>query len=159
MRQAPFLLLLAMAAAMATANAQKYTGPAPPKSDLPFIQHAANLIATEPVEAKEQKSGADTLYTVDGANSPSKTPLALPIFVIKADKVNPASLQMYRLVSKEGRRELTASSKKTADPIHVQVTRLSGDNLYQLDVYNSLDAGEYALTVEGSLRMFCFQVY
>ena len=86
-------------------------------------------------------------------------PLALPIFVIKADKLNPANLQMYRVESKEGHRELTASSKKTADPIHVQVTRLSGDNLYQLDVYNSLDAGEYALTAEGSTRMFCFQVY
>src|SRR5580698_10620807 len=118
-------LLAAVAAALATANAQKYTGPAPPKPDLPYIQHATLLIATEPVEAKEQKSKDDTLYTIDGANSSSKTPLALPIFVIKADKLNPANLQMFRLESKEGHRELTASSKKTAEPIHVQVTRLN----------------------------------
>jgi hypothetical protein len=159
MHRVSVLTLAAMAAALATASAQKYTGPAPPKSDLPYIQHATNLIATEPVEAKEQKIGADTLYTIDGANSPSRTPLALPIFVIRIDKLNPSDLQMYRLESKDGHRELTASAKKSADPIHVQVTRLSGDNLYQLDVYNSLDAGEYALTAEGSKRMFCFQVY
>jgi hypothetical protein len=152
-------ILPLLLAALATANAQKYAGPAPPKSDLPYIQHATNLIATEPVEAKEQKTGTDTLWTIDGANSPSKTPLALPIFVIKADKLNPSSLQMFRLDSKEGHREVTASAKKSADPIHVQVTRVSSDNLYQLDVYNSLDAGEYALISEGSTRMFCFQVY
>jgi len=155
MRQILPLLLVAVAAG----NAQKYTGPAPAKPDLPYILHATNLIATEPVDAKEQRSGTDTLWTIDGANSPAKTPLALPIFVIKADKLNPSGLQMFRLESKEGHRELTASAKKTAEPIHVQVTRLSGDNLYQLDVYNSLDAGEYALLAEGSLRMFCFQVF
>jgi hypothetical protein len=155
MRQIPPLLL----AVLFTATAQKYTGPAPAKADLPYIQHATNLIATEPVEAKEQKSGTETLWTIDGANSASKTPLALPIFVIKADKLNPAALQMYRLESKEGLRVLTASAKKSAEPIHVQVTRLGGDNLYQLDVYNSLDAGEYALLAEGSPRMFCFQVF
>jgi hypothetical protein len=146
-------------AALFAANAQKYTGPPPPKADLPYIQHATNLIATEPADAKEQKSGSDVLWTIDGANSPAKTPLALPIFAIKADKLNPAGLQMFRLESKDGHRELTASSKKSAEPIHVQVTRLSGDNLYQLDVYNSLDAGEYALVAEGSLRVFCFQVF
>jgi hypothetical protein len=161
-RQTPPLVrtaMAAMAAVLATANAQKYTGPAPPKPDLPYIQHAANLIATEAVEAKEQKSKDDTLYTIDGENSSSRTPLALPIFFIKADKLNPASLQMYRLESKDGHRELTASAKKNAEPIHVQVTRLTGDNLYKLDVYNGLDAGEYALTAEGWKQMFCFQVY
>src|ERR1700722_10961143 len=136
------LILPLLLAARATAYPQKYTGPAPAKADLPYIQHATNLIATEPVDAKEQKSGTDTLWTIDGANSTSKAPLALPFFVIKADKLNPASLQMYRLETKEGHRELRASAKKNAEPIHVQVTRLSGDNLFQLDVYNSLDAGE-----------------
>ena len=158
MRQFLHLLCTAMAA-LATGNAQNYTGPPPPKQDLPYIQHATNLIATEPVEAKEEKTKDDVLYTVDGANSSAKTPLALPIFIVKADKINPASLQMYRLESKDGHRELTASAKKNAEPIHVQVTPLSGSNLYQLDVYNSLDAGEYALTAEGSNQMFCFQVY
>jgi hypothetical protein len=152
-------ILPLLLAALAAATAQKYTGPAPPKSDLPYIQHATNLVATEPVEAKEQKAAVDTVWTIDGANSPSKTPLALPIFVIKADKLNPSGLQMYRLESKDGHREVTASAKKNADPIHVQVTRLGGENLYQLDVYNSLDAGEYVLMLEGSTQMFCFQVF
>jgi hypothetical protein len=152
-------ILTLLLAALAAANAQKYTGPAPPKADLPYIQHATNLVATEPVEAKEQKAATDTVWTIDGANSPSKTPLALPIFVIKADKLNPSGLQMYRLESKDGHREVTASAKKNADPIHVQVTRLGGENLYQLDVYNSLDAGEYVLMLEGSRQMFCFQVF
>jgi hypothetical protein len=158
MRQILPLLCTAMAA-MATASAQKYTGPAPPKPDLPYIQHAANLIATEAAEPKEQKGKDDTVYTIDGENSSSKTPLALPIFLIKADKLNPASLQMYRLESKDGHRELTASAKKTAEPIHVQVTRLGPDNIYKLDVFNGLVAGEYALTAEGWKQMFCFQVY
>src|SRR3984957_15733416 len=146
-------------AAMAAAHAQKYTGPAPSKPDLPYIQHAASLIETEAVEAKEQKSKDDALYTVDGANSSAKTPLALPIFVIKADKLNPGGWRMFRLESKDGHRELTASAKKNAEPIHVQVTRLGGENLYQRDVYNSLDAGEYVLMLEGSRQMFCFQVF
>src|SRR3984957_10761582 len=154
-----FVEMVAMAAALATANAQKYTGPPPAKPDLPYIQHATNLIATEAVEAKEQKSKDDTVYTIDGENSSSKTPLALPIFYIKADKLNPASLQMNRLASKDGHRELTASAKKNAEPIHVQVTRIGADNLYKLDVYNGLDAGEYALTADGWKQMFCFQVY
>jgi hypothetical protein len=153
-----FVEMVAMAAALATANAQKYTGPPPAKPDLPYIQHATNLIATEAVEAKEQKSKDDTLYTIDGENSSSKTPLALPIFYIKADKLNPASLQMYRLESKDGHRQLTASAKKNAEPIHVEVTRVGAD-IYKLDVYNGLDAGEYALTAEGWKQMFCFQVY
>ena len=158
MRRILPLVCTAMAA-LATGNAQNYTGPPPPKPDLPYIQHATNLIATEAVEAKEQKSKDDAVYTIDGENSSSKTPLALPIFLIKADKLNPASLQMYRLESKDGHRELTGSAKKTAEPIHVQVTRLGPDNIYKLDVYNGLDPGEYALTAEGWKQMFCFQVY
>ena len=153
------LLVLLPLAAMAAAHAQKYTGPPPPKPDLPYIQHATNLIPTEPVDAKEDKKLGDVIYTIDGANSSAKTPLALPIFIIKADKLNPGNLQMYRLESKEGHRELTAAAKKNAEPIHVQVTQIGGDNIYKLDVYNSLDAGEYALTVEGSNRMYCFQVF
>jgi hypothetical protein len=152
-------LLCTAMAAIATANAQKYTGPAPPKPDLPYIQHATNLIATEAAEPREQKSKDDTVYSIDGENSSSKTPLALPIFLIKADKLNPASLQMYRLESKDGHRELTESAKKTAEPIHVQVTRLGPDNIYKLDVYNGLDPGEYALTAEGWKQIFCFQVF
>jgi hypothetical protein len=158
MRRILPLVCTAMAA-LATAIAQKYTGPAPPKPDLPYIQHATDLIATEAVDVKEQKTKDDTVYTIDGENSSSKTPLALPIFFIKADKLNPASLEMYRLESKDGHRVLTASAKKNAEPIHVQVTRLGPDNIYKLDVYNGLDAGEYALTAEGWKQMFCFQVY
>ena len=152
-------LLCTAVAVLTTGNAQSYTGPPPPKQDLPYIQHATNLIATEAVEAKEQKSKDDAVYTIDGENSSSRTPLALPIFFIKADKLNPASLQMYRLESKDGHRELTASAKKNAEPIHVQVTRIGSGNLYKLDVYNGLDAGEYALTADGWKQMFCFQVY
>lgn len=152
-------ILPLLLAAMAAIHAQKYTGPPPPKPDLPYIQHAASLIETEPVEAKEPKSKHDVLFTIDGAGSSAKTPLALPIFIIRAEKLNPASLQMFRLESKDGHRELTASAKKNAEPIHVQVTRLGADNLYKLDVYNGLDAGEYVLMAEGSKLMFCFQVF
>ncbi len=152
------LLLFALSAA---SYAQKYTGPRPPKPDIPYLKHADNLVATDVAEAKQENRKDDVLYVVEGAESSARTPLASPIFLLQSDKVVGDKLQLYKLEVKNGRREILFSHKKkqTAVPLRMEVTRLSSDNLYKIEVNDSLDKGEYSLTPEGSNQVFCFQVY
>ena len=140
---------------------QKYTGLRPPKPDVPYLKHADNLLATEVAEAKEEKRKDDILYVVAGANSSARTPLASPIFLFQSDKILPDKLQLYKLDTKNGRREILMSPKKRqgAMPIRIQITRLGSDNLYQIEVEESLENGEYSLSPEGSNQVFCFQVF
>jgi hypothetical protein len=154
-----FLILLCVAAS--SALAQKYTGPRPPKADVPYLKHAENLVATEVAQAKEENRKDDLLYVVAGATSSAKTPLASPVFLLQADKLVPDKLQLYKLESKNGGREVLFSHKKkqTAMPIRIEVTRLGSDNLYKIEVNDSLENGEYSLTPDGSNQVFCFQVY
>jgi hypothetical protein len=153
----PRTLLLAFAVVL-TATAQKYAGPRPPKADLPYLKHADNLVPAEAAEAKEEKKGGDILYVIDGANSSAKTPLASPIFLLQADKLVPARLQLFKLDSKNGRREILFSPKHPPNAIRVEVTRLDSA-LYRIEVDESLDPGEYSLSPEGSDQVFCFQVF
>jgi hypothetical protein len=139
------------------AQAPKYAGPLPPNTDIPYLKHAQSLVETEAVEVKEEKQASDTLYTIAGESSPSKTPLPLPIFLLRAEKIDPLQLQMYRLTSAEGHRRISASGKKSADPIHVSVVRVL-PGLFRLEVSDSLDPGEYMLSVGGSNQAFCFGV-
>jgi len=149
--------LLAVAAVCA-AFAQKYDGPHPPKPDVPFLKHADNLVATEVALAKEDKRKDDTVYTVEGANSSAKTPLAEPIFLFQSEKLHPDKLQLFKLDSKNGHREIVFSKKRGPAPIRVEVTRLS-DNVYKLEVEEQLAPGEYSLSPEGSNQVFCFGVF
>ena len=41
--------------------AQQYTGPRPPKSDLPYLMHADNLVATESQEAKQEERKSEVI--------------------------------------------------------------------------------------------------
>ena len=144
--------------AASAAQTPKYTGPVPPQSDFPYLKHADNLVETEAVEFKEEKTKDDVLYSAPGESSPAKTPLALPVFLIKADKLNPERLQMYRLDSKDGHREITLSGEKKAGVIHVLVRRLTADGLYRLDVTDDLDSGQYVLSLSGTDQGFCFTI-
>jgi hypothetical protein len=148
------LPLIALAAA---AQAPKYSGPVPPSSDLPFLKHASNLLPAEAVEVKEEKRKDETVYVIPGESSTSKTPLELPVFLLKTDKLDPLKLQMYRLLAADGHREISASGKKNAEPIHVIVTRVA-DGLFKLEVGDSLDNGEYMLSLEGTSKAFCFAI-
>jgi len=142
------------------AMGQKYSGPRPSKPDLPYLKHAENLVPTEPGEAKEEKGKKDEVtYVIAGASSTAKTPLASPIFLMISEKLRPDILQLYKLESRNGRRELTMSPKKPGKAIRVTVTRLSSDGLYQLEVADSLETGEYSLSPSDSNRVFCFQVF
>ena len=158
MTRRTLFLGLAFAAA---ALAQQYDGPRPPKPDVPYLKHADNLVPTEVAEAKEENRKDDILYIVPGASSTAKTPLASPILLIKADKIVPDKLQLYKLESKNGSREVLFSHKKkqTAMPIRIDVTKISSDNIYKIEVNDSLDNGEYSLTPDGSNQVFCFQVH
>jgi len=155
MRLLAVLLMIASAA-----WSQKYTGPRPPKADVPYLKHAENLIPTEASEAKEEKGKKDDItYAVAGAASPVKMPLASPIFLLLSEKLSPESLQLFRLESRNGRRELIVSPKKPGKAIRVTVTKLSADGLYRIEVGDSLEAGEYSLSPTDSNQVFCFQVF
>ena len=153
------LLPLLFAVAFAV-TAQTYNGPRPEKPDLPYLKHADQLVPTEATEAKEEKGKKDAItYAVAGAASTARTPLASPMFLMQTYKLVPSSLQLYKLESRNGRREAVASPKKPLKPIRLEVTRLSRDGLFRIDVQESLERGEYSLTPEGSNQVFCFQVY
>ena len=152
-------MLPLLIAAVFVASAQKYNGPVPPKPDLPYLKHADTLVPTEVVEAKEEKKKDEITYVIAGANSSVKTPLAAPIFVFQADKLIADRLGLYKLESKNGHREVTASPKRPLKAIRVVVGRLTG-NLYKIEVDESLEPGEYVLSPEGTnLISFCFQVF
>src|SRR5579859_5657353 len=154
-------VLILLCAAAAVSVAQKYDGPRPAKPDIPYIKHAESLLATEVTEATEEKRKDDILYVIAGAGSTVKTPLASPILLFQSDKIGPDKLQLFKFESKNGRREILFSHKKkqTAMPIRTDVTKISNDNLYQIEVNGSLDKGEYSLSPDGSNQVFCFQVY
>jgi hypothetical protein len=140
--------------------AQKYTGPQPPKPDLPYLMHADDLIATESGEGKQDDRKGDVNYVIAGANSTVRTPLASPAFLILTDQLQADRLQLYKLQSKGGQREVLIRhrNKLVARPIRLNVTRLDS-NLYKLEVDEILENGEYSLSPTDSNQVFCFQVY
>ncbi len=153
------LVWLYIVVAIAAAAQLKYTGPVPPKPDLPYLKHGDSLLPTEAVMAKEEKKKEDSTYTVDGASSSAKTPLASPILLMKSDKVVPRELQLFKMDVKNGHRELFFPAKKPPQAIRIVVTKLSADNIWKIEVDESLEAGEYSLSPQGSNQAFCFQVF
>jgi hypothetical protein len=149
-------LLLSCAALLA----QKYTGTLPPKPDLPYLVHANDLVPTEAGEAREEGKKDDIVYVIAGAASPVKTPLASPIFLLQADKLQPDKFELYRLEVKNGRREVTFSHKrrKTARAIRISIHPL-GESVYRLEVDETLENGEYSISPGGSNQVFCFSVF
>ena len=143
------------------AEEEKYSGPRPPKPDLPYLMHADNLIATEAGEAREDRKGkSDSTYTIPGAASSARTPLAEPVFLFQSDKIAPESLQLFRLEVKGGSREVVIGKKKSGHPLHLSVKPLGG-RLYRIEVNEGLglENGEYSLSPESSNTVFCFAVY
>src|SRR5215470_4744397 len=89
--------------------AQKYTGPRPPKPDVVYLVHADNLVPLEAAEAKQESKKDEVTFTVAGASSPARTPLAEPIFLMQSDKIQADRLELYRMEVKNGRREVSMS--------------------------------------------------
>jgi hypothetical protein len=155
-------LLLLCAGFAAAQNQEAYTGPRPPKPDVPYLMHADNLIETEVGEAKESSRGKnETAYVIPGVSSPARTPLAEPIFLFESDKIPPDSLGLFRLEVKGGNRQVVISQKKKNDrPLRLMVTHL-GERLYRIEVNQGmgLENGEYSLSPQGANTVFCFEVY
>jgi hypothetical protein len=154
-------IALALAIATSLFAAEKYTGPRPPKADIPYLLHADNLIETEVGKAKSDERKDTVVAVVPGASSPVKTPLAEPIFLIQTDKLSVDKIAAYRMEVKNGQREVVVNAKKLKNmkaPIHLQITKLD-DRLYRVEVDEPLENGEYALSPDGSDETFSFQIY
>ena len=151
----PILLLATLAV-----TADDYTGPRPPKADVLYLVHASNLVPTEVTEAQQEGKKDDTTFSVAGAASTARTPLAEPIFLLRSEKIRPDSLELYRFEVKSGRRQLTLSRKRkdNSGPFHLSITKLDKD-LYRVEADEALEDGEYSLSPSGSNAVFCFQIY
>jgi hypothetical protein len=157
------ILTLVIAFAALLPAQDKYDGPRPAKPDVPFLVHADNLVATEMSEAKEQEKKDEVVYTVAGAAASAKTPVAEPIFLLMSEKITPEAMELYRLESKDGSRQLVIPKKPKKDsprPVRLAVTRLA-EKLYRIEVNEGmgLENGEYSLSPRGSNQVFCFSVY
>jgi hypothetical protein len=129
--------------------------------DVVYLVHADNLVPTEMTEAKQESRKNDTVYSIAGATSPARTPLAEPVFIIEADKIKPEGLELYRMDVKNGRREVTVSQKRSRGgprPFRLSVTRLD-KGLYRIEASETLENGQYSLSPTDSNRVFCFEVY
>lgn len=149
--------LVPLVAAACLLAAEKYTGPVPPKPDLPYLLHASNLVETEVAQAHEGKR--DT-FVISGAASPARTPLAEPIFILDSRQISPETIELYRLEVKGGNREVSFSSGRHGGgrSLHLMVTPLGG-HLYRIEADEPLENGEYALSPNGENRAFCFEIY
>jgi len=157
-----FLTILLLATLPLTSlalGADDYTGPRPPKGDVLYLVHASSLVPTETAEAQQEGKNNDT-FSVSGAASSARTPLAEPIFLLRSEKIKPDALELYRFEVKNGRRQLTLSKKRSekAGPFHLSITKLDKD-LYRVEADEALENGEYSLSPNGSNAVFCFQVY
>ena len=152
---------MALAVAVA-ASAQKYDGPAPPKTDLPYLKHGDNLVPTEAVMASQSAQKKSSTFTIQGASSSAKTPLAEPIFILETKSLDPASLELWRFEVRNGERSVSVTGgvhhKGASGPYHLSVTKI-GDRLYRLEAQEMLENGEYSLSPAGSNQAFCFQIY
>lgn len=154
-------MILALCLTSPALAADRYDGPRPPKPDLLYLVHADNLVPTEAADAHQEGKKDEPVYTIPGAASTARTPLAEPIFLVQADQLLPDRLELYKLDVKSGHREVVMSKSKRrggARPLHLSVTRLDG-KLYRVEVDETLDDGEYSISPSDSNRVFCFEVY
>ena len=150
-----FLLVAAVFAA------DKYDGPRPDKADIPFLKHASKLIPLEAGEMKEEASKKDeSVMAMTGATSPTRTPLAEPIFLFVSERLDPMRLELYKVENKNGRREIKFKKKGSNGPrpYKIMVNPLGG-KLYRIDVNETLENGPYCLSPSGDNRVFCFEVF
>lgn len=154
-------MLCVLAAGLLPAQQDKYTGPRPPKADIPYLLHATNLVETEVNEAQQSAAKKGTLYTVQGAASPVKTPVPEPIFLFKSDKINPDRLSCFKMTVTGGSRTLTIPERPGKDspkPVYMLVTALTS-GLFRVEVNEPIEPGEYCLSPDGSNTVFCFTLY
>lgn len=158
-----FTATLLIALALPAAAQKKYTGPRPPKPDVPFLQHGRQLIEVEKGEAREAQGKGEVNYSVQGANSPTRTPVPEPIFLFQSDRINPERLSLFRMEAKGGERTLSLPTdprrrKDRERPLFILVTPIE-NRLFKVEVNEPLENGEYCLSPEGANTVFCFSEY
>ena len=157
-----FLALLCGVLLCGTVWADDPTPPVPPKTDLPYLLMASQLVPTDAADAQEEHGGKkkkdETTYTVPGEHAKARTPLTSPIFLLKQDSLDVQRLEIYAFELKDGHREVTFSSRKAVQPFTLTAKKLD-EAFYRLEVNESLPPGEYAITPSGSNQVFCFSVY
>jgi hypothetical protein len=164
MRRALACVTLLALAAVCGAQSKKYTGPKPPKPDVPYLLHASNLVPLETGTASEESRKDETANIVRGSASPARTPLAEPIFLLASEKLTPEKLELFRVtLSKAGNREVVmpTNKKKMKDapkPIRLSIAKVDS-NIYRLEATEALDNGSYCLSPSGTQEVFCFDVY
>jgi hypothetical protein len=155
-----FAVLLAVSLLSAQSTGRRKSAlPDPPKKDVPYIIHAGNLVETEIGQAKQESRKDEVAYAIPGPGSSVRTPLAGPEFLFESETISPDRLQLYKLESKNGRREVTVLRKKkpVAKPIRLSVFQVQG-KVFKIRVDDSLASGEYALSPDGSDTVFCFAI-
>jgi hypothetical protein len=81
--------------------------------------------------------------------------------VLKADKIDPDRIALYKFDARGGRREVLIPrvvKRNSLRPIRISVVKLS-DRLFKLEAQEFCDIGEYCLSPEGSNQVFCFSVF
>lgn len=142
----------------------KYTGPRPPKPDMVYLLHASELVPTEAGEAKEETRKDVVANVMKGPNSSARTPLAEPIFLIAAEKLDAEKFELYRMDVKNGQREVVVPTdpkkraKNAPKPLRLKWEKIE-NGLFRLEANEFLENGEYCLTPSGSQQVFCFEVY
>ncbi len=142
-------------------SAEKYSGPMPKKKDVLYLVHGDNLIETEVVSAQQTAGKEGDVFSVPGAASPVRTPLAEPIFLLAADKISPEALGLFRFDVLNGQRQIILSGKKrkaTNRQYHISLRPYEG-GLYRVEAAEALEGGEYSISPEGSNITFCFAVF
>ncbi len=114
-------------------------------------------MATEAAEAKEEKKGNDTVFTIAGATSSART-LAEPIFILDAQALAPEHMELFKAEPLNAAREVVLTAKRSVAPIHL-IVFLQGGKLYRIEAAEALEEGEYCLSPTESNRVFCFAVY
>lgn len=158
MTRRAILRAVPVSAALAVWAQQKYSGPRPPKKDVPYLLQAEKLIQTEVQEATESKTKEGQTYSVAGTTSPARTPLPEPIFLFSSDKISAQQLGLYQFEVKEGRRQVVFGKHDSGGNLHITVRALDA-GLYRIEASQMLDPGEYSLSPEGVNTAFCFTVY
>jgi hypothetical protein len=152
-------LLLAVLVA-SVSLAQDYKGPVPPKADVPYLLHASNLIETEVKDAQQDSKKNESTFWIEGTSSKARTPLAEPIFIIRAANLRPDKFELYKFSVKKDRREVTIKDRpgRGDGPLHVSVTKV-GRDLWKIEASEVLENGEYSLSPQGANKVFAFEVY
>ncbi len=155
------ILAIATLSVAILAGQPKYTGPRPPKKNIPYLVQAGNPVEPEISLALQIINNDLITYVISGEKPPVRTPLSSPWFVIDSTGITDVEkLRLFRLQAQGGHRTVTFQNKnkRGAMPLRLEIKPVAG-SLYQLEVVDTLTPGEYVLTPDGSNDVFCFEVF